>query len=221
MSGYDIYEGTDPEFARRIQQLIASSGGRVSIISAYRSVERQQQLFDEAVRRDGSEQAARRWVAPPGRSNHNRGVAMDLRFHTSDAREWAHENAGRFGLNFPMSHEPWHIEPVGVRDGTYSSNIKFDPDAYTIPPAGVPDVVDTPRTLQSHMFSLHEMLLNPSRFIDNDDEHEGDIGTAVPRPDGKMMVGLGLKRKQLMGEDEKSLLGYNFADLTGTEQPNV
>jgi hypothetical protein len=31
------------------------------------------------------------------------------------ARQWVHQNALAHGLNFPMSHEPWHIEPVGAR----------------------------------------------------------------------------------------------------------
>jgi hypothetical protein len=120
----------DPGFAAALQAFIAASGGRITITSGYRSNERQAQLFAAAVDRYGSEEAARRWVAPPGHSNHNRGVAADLGFANAAAREWAHQNAAAFGLHFPMSWEPWHIEPISAR-GSSSR------DAYTTPPDGM------------------------------------------------------------------------------------
>lgn len=118
-------EGLDPTFAQAIEALIAASGGRLSIESGFRSDEQQQQLWDAAVQKYGSPEAARKWVAPPGHSNHNRGMAVDLGGDTA----LAHELAPRFGLVFPMSWEPWHIEPVHARD----SGSK---DAYTDPPPG-------------------------------------------------------------------------------------
>ena len=33
-------------------------------------------------------------------------------------QDWVHANAGKYGMYFPMGHEPWHIEPVGTRGGT-------------------------------------------------------------------------------------------------------
>jgi hypothetical protein len=72
-------------------------------------------LFAEAVKKYGSEKAARKWVAPPGKSNHGRGVAADLDIaNPGPAQTWAHANATRFGLQFPMSWEPWHIEIPGA-----------------------------------------------------------------------------------------------------------
>lgn len=125
-SGYD---DLNPEFASRLQQMIAASGGRVSIGSGYRTPERQAELYAEAVRKYGSEAKARRMVAPPGKSHHNHGIAADLTFADAGARQWVHANAARFGLFFPMDWEPWHIEPLGI-DAT------ADPDAYTTPPTG-------------------------------------------------------------------------------------
>lgn len=125
-SGYD---DLNPEYAMRLQAFVAASGGRVSITSGFRSVERQAELFRQAVAKYGSEAAARKWVAPPGKSNHNHGIAADLGFADAGAREWAHANAARFGLHFPMSWEPWHIEPLGSVTGS-------DRDAYTDPPPG-------------------------------------------------------------------------------------
>jgi hypothetical protein len=119
----------DAQFASRLTALIAASGGQISIGSGYRSVERQAQLFAQAVKKYGSPEKARRWVAPPGKSNHGRGVAADLKFNTPQAKALAHRLAPQFGLIFPMDYEPWHIEPVGAREGAA-------PEAYKIPTNG-------------------------------------------------------------------------------------
>lgn len=108
MAGYD---GLDPAFAAKLRAMIAASGGRVTITSGFRSVERQKQLFDAAVKKYGSVAAARKWVAPPGKSRHNHGTAVDL----GGDLKWVAANAARFGLYQPMEHEPWHYEPMGQR----------------------------------------------------------------------------------------------------------
>lgn len=86
-----------------------------TINSGFRSFERQSQLWADALKKYGSPEAARRWVAPPGKSQHNAGQAADLGFGTGEAREWFHANAEKFGLAFPMAHEPWHVETGGAR----------------------------------------------------------------------------------------------------------
>ena len=93
---------------------------QLRIMSAYRSPERQAQLWEEALAKYGSPEAARKWVAPPGNSKHNHGQAVDLRFLGDEAKNWVHANAAQYGLHFPMSHEPWHIEPIGSRGGSQS-----------------------------------------------------------------------------------------------------
>lgn len=110
------------DFAGRLNQMLAASEGRITINSGYRSEERQAELFAAAIQKYGSEAAARKWVAPPGKSNHNFGLAADLGY-SGDGEQWAHKNAANFGLHFRMSHEPWHIEmlngqPTAVGDAT-------------------------------------------------------------------------------------------------------
>lgn len=128
-------EGLNADFARRLNALIAASGGKVYITSGYRSEQRQAELFAAAVRKYGSEKAARRYVAPPGKSRHNSGMAVDLGGDLAFVRA----NAARFGIHQPMSWEPWHWEPLGSR---------ADADAQTTPPAdgsvgpGNPDALD-------------------------------------------------------------------------------
>lgn len=105
--------GLNPGFKQRLDAFLHATGS--SVTSGYRSPEEQQVLWQNALRKYGSPQAAARWVAPPGRSNHNRGLAADLRFPTPAAQAAAHQLAGRYGLVFPLGNEPWHIEPVGAR----------------------------------------------------------------------------------------------------------
>lgn len=59
-------------------------------------------------------------AARPGRSNHEKCLAADLRYPSSESRRWAHRNARKFGLRFPMSYEAWHIEPVGLTKTRYA-----------------------------------------------------------------------------------------------------
>jgi hypothetical protein len=108
--------GLDATFANQLDQFIAASPG-VSIYSAYRSPQKQAGLWDAALKKYGSADVARRWVAPPGHSYHGRGQAADLRFSTPEALSWAHDNAAKYGLKFPLSNENWHIEPMGTRGG--------------------------------------------------------------------------------------------------------
>jgi hypothetical protein len=101
-----------PQFAADLQRMIAAQGGGITPFSGFRSPARQAELYKAAVAKYGSEQAARKWVAPPGKSHHGFGTAVDLRYADEAARTWAHANAARYNLRFPMAHEPWHIEPI-------------------------------------------------------------------------------------------------------------
>lgn len=94
-----------------VNKLIAASGGRVKITSGKRSTQRQSQLWAQALKKYGSPAAARKWVAPPGRSKHDRGEAYDLGGDIALAAKLAPQ----FGLHRPMSHEPWHFELAGSR----------------------------------------------------------------------------------------------------------
>lgn len=115
----------DPQFSQSMASLLdavpPNLRGQIIIYSGARSPERQAQLYKAAIAKYGSEQAARKWVAPPGKSKHNLGIANDLRFGSDEARKWAHDNAGQFGLTFPMAHEPWHIEPIGARSHNHQA----------------------------------------------------------------------------------------------------
>lgn len=121
-------DNLDREFEARIANLFADAPEHIrsgfEAYSGYRSVEKQAQLFNDAVRKYGSVDAARKWVAPPGKSAHNHGMAADLSWNgqridraPAEVRQYLHQNAERYGLSFPLSNEAWHIEPVEWRQG--------------------------------------------------------------------------------------------------------
>jgi LAS superfamily LD-carboxypeptidase LdcB len=90
-------------------------------ISGYRSPERQARLWQRALKRYGSPAKAREWVAPPGRSAHQTGRAIDFyiggRNSSGNVKylrqlpvyRWLVRNAERFGF-YPYAKEPWHWE---------------------------------------------------------------------------------------------------------------
>lgn len=90
----------------------------LSINSGFRSPEHQARLYQDALAKYGSPEAARKWVAPPGKSQHNHGNAADLHYASPEVKDWVHQNAGQYGLHFRMGHEPWHIEPMTDWQGT-------------------------------------------------------------------------------------------------------
>ena len=94
-------------FAERLAAMLQDAPGPVSIYSGYRSPERQAQIFA------GSDHSGHR-VAHPGHSNHNHGIAADLKYASPAVKRWVHQNAARYGLAFRMPWEPWHIEPAGA-----------------------------------------------------------------------------------------------------------
>lgn len=127
----DSFTGLNPEYAARVAQMLQAADAELgpralTITSAYRSPELQAELFRAAVQKYGSEAAARKWVAPPGKSRHNFGMAVDfadpngglLRDPNSPQARWIAQNAARFGLAVPMSWEPWQVELAGDRAGT-------------------------------------------------------------------------------------------------------
>lgn len=128
----DAISGLDPAFRASLEDMITAAPPGIreglSVMSGYRSVERQQELWDASDKTG-------KWVARPGHSQHNFGTASDLAWNgkrldeaPQEVQDWVHANAGQFGLTFPLDHEPWHIESVGAREGG-SAPHRFEPPA--------------------------------------------------------------------------------------------
>jgi D-alanyl-D-alanine carboxypeptidase len=102
-------------------------------VSGYRSYYTQKAIFNRKIDRVGSVARAQKYVAPPGTSEHQLGLAMDIgtpkkagltsAFGDTDEGKWVNENAHRFGYIIRYkkgweditgySYEPWHIRYVG------------------------------------------------------------------------------------------------------------
>lgn len=101
-------EGLHPLLANAVDRLIAASHGRVHVVSGRRSTSKQAILWADAVTRYGSAEAADDWVARPGTSMHEKGLAVDLGGDLGVAVAII-ENLD-LPLVRPMAHEPWHFE---------------------------------------------------------------------------------------------------------------
>lgn len=111
-----------PSFRRRLERLLNDAPTRIAIRSGYRSRAEQQALYDAW--RAGRGNPANR----PGTSRHETGEAADLRWLGAGSQAWAHENASSYGLHFPYSHEPWHVESDGTPDPPESEDLDMTPD---------------------------------------------------------------------------------------------
>lgn len=99
-------DGFPDFFQTAVTQLLASCSGS-SIGSGSRTHDEQAALYASK----GAWSPTNPGAAAPGTSNHEVGVgsgAADL----SGDMDCLHANAARFGLHFPISNEPWHIEPT-------------------------------------------------------------------------------------------------------------
>jgi zinc D-Ala-D-Ala carboxypeptidase len=115
----------------KLWQAAADDGVTLTIISAYRSYAYQQTLFQNYASSYG-EDAANRFSARPGQSEHQLGTTVDFggttvdleaAYADTDQGRWLAENAYRFG--FAMSYpdgkeeitgyifEPWHYRYIG------------------------------------------------------------------------------------------------------------
>ena len=122
-----------------------AAGCKLYLVSGYRSVERQTALFKrktnsfmaEGFSREEAEKQAAMWVARPGTSEHNTGLAADIvsadwyskhsdltaDFEDTPEFEWLYAHCADYGfiLRYPrgkenvtgVTYEPWHYRYVG------------------------------------------------------------------------------------------------------------
>lgn len=113
----------------------AKDGIKLLVISPYRSVQKQSQLFAQEVAKysglskEEAEAKAAQSVLPPGTSEHNLGLAVDFdslsaSYENSANFRWLSRHAADYGfiLRYPknktqitgVTYEPWHYRYVGV-----------------------------------------------------------------------------------------------------------
>ncbi|MEE1315357.1 MAG: M15 family metallopeptidase [Faecalimonas sp.] len=155
--GYSV----DSRIAEAAKKMLAdakAAGMRIVICSAYRSVVRQEQVFNDSVQ-ERLNRGMDYWdafadtrlsVAEPGTSEHAMGLALDLvsnqyteldeRQETTKEARWLAENCSKYGfiLRYPPSkteitgiiYEPWHYRYVGVEDAEKIMNLGVTLEEY-------------------------------------------------------------------------------------------
>ena len=134
----------DSRIYEPLNQMMASAraaGATIWAQSGYRPYATQRELFENRVSRymnngysrTQAEQNTALWIAAPGTSEHQSGLAVDfncitMAFEQTTAFQWLLENAHRYGfiLRYPqgtthitgVSYEPWHFRYVGIEHAT-------------------------------------------------------------------------------------------------------
>lgn len=127
--------------AEALEQLFAGAeqdGIFLAGVSGYRSQATQEILFNSYAKKSGAE-AANKYSAKPGFSEHQTGLAIDVSSSTgqcaaedcfagTDEAVWLAENAAEYGfiIRYPQGkdeitgyqYEPWHLRYVGVEIAT-------------------------------------------------------------------------------------------------------
>lgn len=122
---------------KMFQAAWAEEGHTLIAVSGFRSYGQQSSIFDRKVKNVGKKKAML-LVAPPGASEHQLGLAMDLgtpqnqqlneAFGNTKAGQWVRDNGHRFGFIIRYKEawteitgyadEPWHVRYVGVEHAT-------------------------------------------------------------------------------------------------------
>ena len=119
---------------RNMQETALKEGYEITINSAYRSYQDQEELVNTYQNLYG-EEYVNKFVARPGFSEHQTGLAFDIGskkvnvFANSKEYDWMLENAHKYGfiLRFPKKYEnitgfrsePWHYRYVGEKIAKY------------------------------------------------------------------------------------------------------
>jgi LAS superfamily LD-carboxypeptidase LdcB len=115
-----------------LQAYAKECGFDMNIVSGYRSKERQQRIFNNIAAKKGKDYA-QKFVAMPGYSEHQTGLALDVCMYLEDwvyvehglpenFKEFLQKNIYKYGfiLRYPegkenitgYNHEPWHIRYI-------------------------------------------------------------------------------------------------------------
>ena len=144
-----------PDAAKALEDLAAAAKKEAKItlltVSGYRSFPKQVLIYNKKIKSTGSEKKAQEYVAPPGASEHQLGMAMDIgakgvssglngSFGKTKAGKWVYENAHRFGFIIRYqqgweditgyNYEPWHIRYVGIEHATAMYNQQIPLELY-------------------------------------------------------------------------------------------
>ena len=140
VNGHSIDKRAYPDL-QRMMDACRADGLQPTICSSYRTREKQEELFERKVQsclataasREEAEEQAALWVARPGTSEHQAGLAVDIvdkayqsldnGQEETEVQRWLMEHCAEYGfiLRYPndkseitgIGYEPWHYRFVG------------------------------------------------------------------------------------------------------------
>lgn len=137
-------EMVDERIYPDLQQMLddaRNSGVYMTVVSGYRTNEKQQSIYNDKVKEykakfmtdKKAKEETERWVALPGTSEHELGLAVDINADgiqsaSQEVYSWLAQNAHNYGFiyRYPedkihitgISNEPWHYRYVGKEAAT-------------------------------------------------------------------------------------------------------
>lgn len=131
--------GVNPEASSALKKMQADAsaiGLNLKLVSGFRSYERQENLYNSYLKKDGKTKADT-YSAMTGHSEHQTGLAFDIgrvneSFSNTSESKWLEENAHLYGfiIRYPKGktsitgyiYEPWHVRYLGVDIATDVKN---------------------------------------------------------------------------------------------------
>lgn len=101
-------DGLRADVRAAFDELRAAADVTMCVNDGKRSNAQQQREFDEAVEKFGTEELAADYVLPPEKSNHVKGIAVDVQPYA--AAEWVEANGQAYGWCRRYENEYWHFE---------------------------------------------------------------------------------------------------------------
>jgi D-alanyl-D-alanine carboxypeptidase len=95
------------------QAAAKAEGIAMTIDSGYRTLETQNYLFQQAIKKHKTPEEAIKWVLPGELSRHPWGLALDVNLnHDKSGASWLEANGATYGLCRVYENEWWHFEPL-------------------------------------------------------------------------------------------------------------
>ena len=178
-----------PQAAAALEELFdaaAGDGYTLLAVSGYRAYSTQSALFRQKVEAVGSREAAQRTVAPPGASEHQTGLAMDVvsdtfrnlnrLFLETDEGMWVNEHCWEYGFIIRyrtewsgvtgVKAEPWHIRYIGREHAEAVTRLNIPYETYAAQIRLLPEYVIENGTAELFMGLYRDMDAGDNALIE-------------------------------------------------------
>ena len=154
--GIKLHAAAKEPFSKLLKAMQAEGIHGLRLQSAYRTFSYQTAVFNQRVKeftargysKDEAEEAASKSVQPPGASEHQLGLALDVSldgtltqaFGETRAGKWLEEHSHKYGfiIRYPedktditqIVYEPWHLRYVGIPHSSIMKNLELTLEEY-------------------------------------------------------------------------------------------